>query len=282
MLTALDIKYITSSNKEIAFTDKPYLYKDYDMLDYSWRYSSSKYVDGRGIRIERFNRIEKEFKIILRVFCDSKADFEEKYYKLVDSLEKDIYSKTSGRLYVGEDYIECFCIESAKGDYVPWENFVEVKLGFLAPYGVWISEDSFSFFPGLQEAVTSSKKYSYKYSYKYSKDGKGEVIPNGYISAVPALIKIYGHAENPSFSVGNNFYKVFETVQDNEYIEIDQRNKTVYKVYNDGTRENIFHKRNKENSVFTPINPGNNLLVASGGFGIDITTYTERSEPRWI
>ena len=64
-------------------------------------------------------------------------------------------------------------------------------------------------------------------------------------------------------------------------MQIDSRNNKVIKYAANGTQQDLYDMRAKQESVFDPIDPGNVRVVWSGGFGFDLTLYCERSEPRW-
>lgn len=272
----MKIKYIGSYG-ELLFNSKPFICVDHNFFDYDWSYKESRVLN-RGSEVSFFSKSSRKYKMKIKVKSENICS---DINKMVDVFEKDILINTPGKLYFGYDYLKCFVVSSSKKKIYLEGNNVEINLDILAPYPFWVSEESFNFFPG-KGINLNGKKYEYKYKYKYTKDGKGEIIKNSFIASSPALIKIYGYCENPSFSIGENIYKVFDTAENGEYIEIDQRERTVYKFFKDGSKENIFNKRGKENSIFKKFDAGNNLIVASGSFGIDIKLYHERSEPRWI
>ena len=94
-------------------------------------------------------------------------------------------------------------------------------------------------------------------------------------------ISVFGPCSNPEFIIGENTYRVNGTLLSGERYEIDQRTKTVIKVTNSGEIVNAFNLRNKTESVFEPIEPGENILSYNGDFAIEITIFYERSEPLW-
>ena len=92
---------------------------------------------------------------------------------------------------------------------------------------------------------------------------------------------IYGYAENPSVIIENHVYQVFATVYEGEQLEINSFNKTVVKIGRIGENTNLYNFRNKIQSVFEKIPPGTSRLAWSGGFGIELTLFEERGEPKW-
>ena len=82
---------------------------------------------------------------------------------------------------------------------------------------------------------------------------------------------IYGPVTDPEIVIANHIYKVETTVFTDERLEIDSRNNTVIKIGRLGEETDLYNSRYKLQSVF----------AWPGGYGIDITLYDERSEPRW-
>ncbi len=280
-LTLFNVRYIGLKG-EIDFTRPPYFYKAHTFLNYEWKYISTNLIDGRGSEVERFYKEEKVYDLILHVKGDAT---EEEYYQLLNDLtdrfEIDVANNRKAKLYCNDYYINCFVFSQEKNEYKKGVQYQEIKFKVLAPYPVWTKEIKHSFYPGQGEESGDGKGYDYKYDYMYATTGSSEVLVNHHIADSRAIITIWGYADNPLFKIGDNTYQVLETVEDGERIIINQIDKTVVKIYQNGIKENIFGKRGKEHSVFEPIKPGTNLIFSSGAFGIDITLFEERSEPKW-
>lgn len=76
-------------------------------------------------------------------------------------------------------------------------------------------------------------------------------------------------------------YRVYTTVDDQEYIRINSRENTVQRVKNNGEIINEFNNRGKDDSIFEPILPGSQTVVWPGTFGFDVILHQERSELKW-
>lgn len=92
---------------------------------------------------------------------------------------------------------------------------------------------------------------------------------------------IYGPVTDPEIVIANHIYKVETTVFTDERLEIDSRNNTVIKIGRLGEETDLYNSRYKLQSVFEKIPPGQQTVTWPVGYGIDITLYDERSEPRW-
>jgi hypothetical protein len=95
------------------------------------------------------------------------------------------------------------------------------------------------------------------------------------------IIKIFGACSNPSVYVGENEYSVNASIPDGEYVIIDQRDKSIYRVGQSGTRTSIFNLRKKSVDNFRYAPSGALTVSCSGQFACEVTFLTQRSEPEW-
>lgn len=127
----------------------------------------------------------------------------------------------------------------------------------------------------------TGKKYNYNYGYRYGTGLSAGNIINEHYAAAPAVIKIYGPASNPNIIIGGNTYNVNVILTATDYLVIDQVTHEIYKVAENGTRTNAFNNRNKAYDIFKPIATGENQVVYSGEYSIEITLVQQRSELLW-
>lgn len=128
---------------------------------------------------------------------------------------------------------------------------------------------------------STGKKYNYNYGYRYGTGLSAGSIINNHYSAAPAIIKIYGPASNPNIIIGNNTYNVNVILTATDFLVIDQVTHEIYKVAENGTTTNVFNSRNKMYDIFKPISVGENKVVYSGEYSIEITLVKQRSELLW-
>ena len=81
-------------------------------------------------------------------------------------------------------------------------------------------------------------------------------------------------------SIAGHPYRVETTVYEGERLVIDSKKGTVKKIGRLGEVVDCYNARQKDYSVFQKIPPGLNVFQWSGGFGVDITLFDERSEPK--
>lgn len=127
----------------------------------------------------------------------------------------------------------------------------------------------------------TGKKYNYNYGYRYGTGLSAGSIINDHYAAAPAIIKIYGPASNPNIIIGGNTYNVNVILTVTDYLVIDQVTHEIYKVAENGTTTNVFNSRNKAYDIFKPIAVGENKVVYSGEYSIEITLVQQRSELLW-
>ena len=124
--------------------------------------------------------------------------------------------------------------------------------------------------------------YPHDYKYDYAKPIIGvESWTIEHYRKSKFKMTIYGPCVNPKITIKDQEYQVSETLEKNEYIEIDGRAKTIIKYKVDGTKENIFYKKSTKNSIFKEIPEGELLINWDGTFGFDVTVFKERSVPEW-
>jgi hypothetical protein len=277
MTATINVKYIGKGG-EISFNQPPYLALKHDFTSYAWSYLGSPLLNGKGSEIDKFLRESKVHPLILLVKDDSLA---ETVNHLSDVFEQDVAAMTPGKLYVNDEYLQCYIVASSKDNFNKRGNYVEIELSVLAPQPVWVREVKMSFYPGHGDLSADSKAYANAYPYAYTGGGVVNVVENDSLHPSPAVITIYGYVENPSIKIGDHTYLISGTIQADERVVIDQFERTVVKVFNNGQTENWFGRRGKAENIFTPIEPGDQSLIMSGSFGVDVNLYIERSEPRW-
>ena len=136
------VKYQNSKGECCSFQEGNIKIKETKLHSYSWQ--PVVYAQKYGATINSFKKDPVEFEIELRI---SGTDYKKKEtaMQLYDIFEYDIESKTPGKLYFDEYYIECYAISS---ETVPGEYF-DVKKIFkvYCPYPFWVKEHTYSFLP---------------------------------------------------------------------------------------------------------------------------------------
>lgn len=123
--------------------------------------------------------------------------------------------------------------------------------------------------------------YPYEYDLEYGVQTGGRNITNDTFTGNAFRILIYGAVINPTVTIGGHAYTVNGAVGEGETLTIDSMTKTITLTTANGTKINYFDKRDRQNYIFQPIQPGQNAVTWSGDFGFELTVIEERSEPKW-
>lgn len=307
------LKYVNSQGIEIDLSQFPTRLKDAVFHDYSWKYdgASQKY----GILIDNFSKEPKTYEMVV-AFSGTNQNKRMLLNTFCDMTEYDVQNKLPGKLYVDDYYISCFVIGATTepGDNSAW---VERTMEVLCPYPFWISESAYSFLPQTDETqpeetppITTGNIHTGEsldnnvvipeFEFDFLKPSDQKTIyplfdlPFDFIgnlgtrqiknpSYLPGnfIMTIYGYAVNPAVIIAGHTYQINETAYTGERIVIDSREKTVIKIGRFGEIANLYNSRNKIQSVFEKIPPGASVLSWEGDFGVDLTIFDERSEPKW-
>ena len=285
----MDFCYINHKGEKIDFSDFPYMFQEGDLLNWSFTYETKE--GAKRDRTGNYKMAAKEIPVKIAVMCDYTVPFEKRkgdwvkaVNRLSDVVQTDILSGTDGTLYASSgEYLKCKMIGSEKTDWRMGLPIMFHTLTILADYPFWITEKKFSFVAGKENNKEEFLDYPYNFPYDYASNDRaiGRLDNDHYTDAHFNMI-IYGPVVNPRILIGGYPYEVFTTVAKNEYLVIDSRAQTVVRTKQDGTKINENDSRNKVQSIFRKIPVGNHTVNWSGEYGIDITLFQERSEPRWI
>lgn len=273
----MEIYYENTKGEKLNLLQQPYVVHDLsELADYGWNYAT------KGRRVTSFYRDVAEIPLGITVYSDSMEEYKTACNKFFEVTEYDVLQKKRGKLYFNNEYVLCNLISNKKAEWQHETSVREIAVNFVTDYPFWITEKKFSFSPGRDVAPAQYLDYPYDYLYDYSdiERGTGQLNNDHYADAHFRMI-VYGPVVNPRILIGGYPYEVFTTVTKNEYLVIDSRAQTVIRVKQDGTKVDEFDNRNKEQSVFRKIPTGNHTINWSGDYGIDITLFQERSEPRW-
>lgn len=267
----------------INLIETPYRLQTGDFYNYTWGYD---FVDGNsryGGNVRRFRRgaVEKQF--ILSIQAKDKMSYYQALNDFLEITEVDVINKKHGRLYVGEQYLECYIIEVRKTLWESGANVLDCHFKIVTEYPFWKTESKVSFDVRSEQVVSSgSKKYPNRYAYRYAGIPKQTSIVNRHFVDSDVQIHIHGPAVYPSLVIGGNTYAVNTIIVDGETLIIDTASKTVIKTQVTGNEVNMFNSRNKEHDIFKPLPPGTQNIAWDGSFAFDIIIYEERSEPKWV
>ena len=253
------------------------VYLNYSELrDYSWNY------DTINNRISRFYRSITSRKIPLVVYGKTDEEAVAVKNRLHELAEADIEAKIPGKIFVGDYYTTGYITGSVKSNYLIRRKYSKIDLSFTSDDPAWYREQPHIFAPGVGGIASGSgTDYPYDYTFDYSVSQTAKTIVCDSIRINAFKLRIYGVAENPSVTIDGHSYCVKGTIAAGESLLIDSLTKTITLTKEDGSKENWFDKRSRENYIFQEIPPGQHTVIWDDSFGFDLTIIEKRSEPRW-
>ena len=278
----MKIEYFNANGASIVLNSGNYLVSDNDLRDFAWEYTPSNRPSGFGGRV-KFSRPVQEKTLTVGIRGKTKEEFNENAKSLLALTEADILHNTPGRLYLGDQYLECYLsVKSTVNYYAYRKGWVSKNLTLLVTEPFWNTEKTQRYLSGLALEVSGGKRYGLKYPYRYMPSASSGSIDNDHYSDSSMIITIYGEAVNPSITIGGNIYAINFSVASTQRIIINQQRREIYLLTLTGARTNLFNYRDKENDIFKPIGPGTKTVIYDGSFDFDISVISQRSEPTWI
>ena len=273
------VKYQNSIGEIYSLQEFGVKIKNAKLHSYSWNVIERKHRFGAAVR--DFKKDAIEYKIELRI---SGTDNRKKEIEniLFEAFERDINTKRPGKLLYDDYYIECYITASETS---PDEYFgLKKTITAYCPYPFWIKETTYQYFPEPPEAVKYTELEEGimfpEFPFDFCTETGEEVLINPSFNDSNFIMTIYGFAENPQLNIAGRPYKVEATINEGEQLVINSLTHTVQKIGRLGEITNLYNARGKIYSVFKKIPPGTNTLQWSGGFGVDIKLFDERSEPK--
>ena len=198
--------------------------------------------------------------------------------------ERDIYAEQHGKLIINGYYSKGYIVASKKPTWNDAKLYMTFNVTFASDQADWISENVLSFRKvestgvGLLEGL---KLYPYKYPYRYANQNASVSIVNNAVMPSDFMLRIYGAISNPLVMIGSNVYQVNVSLDENEYLEINSRDKTIIITKKDGQKVNAFWSASTQGYIFEKIPTGSSVIAWDGSFAFDVVLFDTRSEPLW-
>lgn len=271
------IRYVNSEGVEVILNKEPYKVLMSDLTDYD-----SVEVERNG-KIACFTKEITERDLNIDIISNSKEATQELCNKLNEVFEKDIYNDVAGKIYINDYYMRCFiksCKKSKRGNGV----IRSYEYTLITDYPFWIKETTYQYLPESPNQVdyaTLEKGILFpEFPFDFAPVRGEKILENPSFTDSNFIMTIYGFAESPQVSIAGHPHRVETTVYEGERLVIDSKKGTVKKIGRLGEVVDCYNARQKDYSVFQKIPAGLNVFQWSGGFGIDITLFDERSEPK--
>lgn len=260
----------------------PYMWQGENIFDYDWKYESMENGNKGGV-ISGFYKDIKEVDCELIVCSSTDKEFVEAMNKFYMVTEKDVRATIPGRIITDDgQYMLCYFIQSSKSY---WRKGIKTSINGLTlvtekPF--WCKDIKYTFSEDRIIEVPDYEflDYTYDYNYDFLYSTTRSSVKNDDVGNSEFEMIIYGRSVDPNVVIGGNRYKVNLILEQNEYLIINSRDKTIVRYKPNGQTINEFNSRDKTDSIFQQI-PAGTLQVESNS-NFDLTIYQERSEPIWI
>lgn len=276
-----EIKYINSANRSIDLSTYPIRLKQKTSGLYAFEWEVDETDLGNGARVNAFERKSKQYELEID-FSGARAARAQILQEFFEVTDYDVVQKSTGKLYVNDQYVEAYIIASEPQIYDDRYRTVGKICTLYVPYPFWMEDKTFSFYPKEEGGSGDFLDFPFDFPFDFTsgKAGTATLQNTHYVASGFEMI-IYGPCVNPYIAIGGHMYRVYTTVDDQEYIRINSRENTVQRVKNNGEIVNEYNNRGKDDSVFEPIPPGSQTVVWPGTFGFDVILHQERSELKW-
>lgn len=269
------IKYINSNNKSIEFIAK-------NMLPTAGYFHERKWNTSKENDVTNIDLSDCTYNITLTLrgtLTERKTQLD----LLCDAFEYDCANNIPGTLFFGDYYIKCYVITS-NVSVANIQTRTNVELGIYCPRQQWIKETKYALNMYSEEKTENEiKQYTYSYPFVYSNLRGNIQIINNAVSDSDFIIRMYGACSNPYVKIGDILYQVNTTLGNNEYLEINSQENTIYGYSNYGEKRNLFNYRDKSRSdFFEKIPTGSAIATWDGSFKAEIIVFDVRNEPRWV
>lgn len=282
----MNIAYESSDGKRYDLITNKIRPTSGNLHEYEWVVEAEEQLYGEKVKVFKKEAIEYSITLTFR------GSLEERHTamdELVNSFEHDIANKTPGRLYFGEYYIQCYMRSGKSKVNGTWNNWSDMTVTAYCPYPLWIYEQFVSVQP-LDEAaktVTDAKGYPYGYTYSYPISQSAVHFTVDHYASSDFQMIVYGPAADINITIAGHPYIVHYQVEAGEYLTIDSRDakppdRRIFLTKNNGEKVNVFNYRDSQYSVLQKIPPGDVVIDYNRLYGVDLTLFLERSEPKWI
>lgn len=276
----VDLKYINHLGQTVDFSSLPfYIQEPEKLFGYEWSYVNSSQITS----LTSFTKGITTKDGLISIFADSQEEYSDILDNFLSVVEADIAAEIPGKLVFGEYYTRCYIIASNIDDWQEDFFAADKQIKIALEDGRWIREIPISIRWEGQPENPEGLDYPYDYEYDY-KEGSGynSDITTDSFGDMEFILTIYGYANVPEISIGENTYRLNYTIQAGERVIINSSERTVLLVKTNGVVMNLFRYRDERHYIFEKINPGKQMVYWNSPFDFDLLLFEERSEPGWM
>lgn len=266
----LKLKYTNHYGEILLFGENGLFINESDLHDYEWEY------DVVNKKVVNFNNSIRKPKIEVFATGENRNEIANRLFEVIN---KDVLENEPGYITIGDYYLEGYFVSKENAKYSSGK-IIKMTLTFVAT-NRWMKKTKYEYMP--EESITEGDldyPHDYPHDYKMHRSTR-PLINDGYMPCDFEIV-FYGPQETPTIIINGHVYQVYTTLQANEYLVVNSLDKKIYKVLNDGTRENVFNRRNKDSYIFEKIAVGKTTVIRDTDARLDITLIEQRSEPKWI
>lgn len=272
----LDKFYYQNNFGEKLYFGQDGLFASYnDLRDYQWSYTAENNVIGEFARGTSTKSLPC---IFLSDDAKTTRELRNKAYSIV---EKDIISGKKGKLYLNDFFMECYVYGMTNSEYLKSQKYLKTTFLVCTDRPCWIKENTFQFKVTSNNSSQYDVDFPFDFPFDFKSDLVGNVLTNDNNFDSDFVLVIFGPCQNPHITIGDCDYSFNCVLLENEYLEVNSSEKTIYKYGVDNAKENLFNSRNKEKSVFAKIPIGNKQVAWNNKFNFNLTVIKEHSEPEW-
>ena len=266
----LKLNYTNHYGEVLEFGKDNLFINESDIHDYEWDYTV------QNKKIKNFDNPTKEYKLEVFAIGENRNEIAN---RLFETIEKDVLENEEGFITIGDYFRKGYIVQKENSMYKS-EKLIKMTLTFVATER-WMKKKKYVYMPE-ESVVEGDLDYPYDHPHDYKMHRSSQkLINNGFMPCDFEII-FYGEQETPTIIINGHTYQVYTTLEANEYLVVNSLDKKIYKVLNDGTKENLFNRRNKESYIFEKIAVGKATVIRNTDTRLDITLIEQRSEPKWI
>lgn len=265
------LKFVNHLNQSVTFGPANILLEENSVRDYVWKY------DALYSKIINFKKEIKTFQIPIMIVDKDKNKIADEMFAI---FERDVVAKEPGRLICGDYYMNGYIIGEAHNDFV-YNKLMRISFTFVSDDAFWKKEVPYVFRINNSESTEDGLGYPFDYPYDFLSPINIQSFNNTNYTDSDFIITIYGYVENPAITIAGVTYQVNCTVDYNEILVINSKERTIVRTTRRGEKINEFANRNKDFNIFQKIPSGKNKVLPSSVFNFDIVIMEERSEPQW-
>lgn len=275
-----NIYYINHQGDVIDLDSECYSIADVPFASHTWEYEIEE-TAGRE-RVKGKKKKLQSYTFSLRITGAGLVSHDDAYNKMLEVFETDIMANQPGKLYVDEQYLECYLQEVSANEVVDGLGSSTHSLKVIAYYPFWVEKLSKTFVAQNESDITSGLDFPFDFPFDFTSNNAGNALweVEHYAPSHFEMI-IHGPCVEPKIIINGYPYQVFAELESGDELTIDSRNNTITKRMGNDTTANLYNCRQFAPSVFEKIAGGPLVFNWTGDFRFDINLFLERSEPKW-